>query len=176
MSSKNPFNFEVSADIPLSNDISELPDSFSDAVQRAARKSLDCIAMGQRKCRIDFDTAVGDQTYTSLKNTLPMVKELCGILSREMSLYPILPPPSKSEDSNSTENETPDWLQAPPTPSRTMRIFFPDMGAAALARRDWKMGTNATEVPLCVETSNILNDPISSTDKMIILLCPQPSE
>lgn len=22
----------------------------------------------------------------------------------------------------------------------TMRVFFPDMGAAALARRDWKMG------------------------------------
>jgi hypothetical protein len=57
-----------------------------------------------------------------------------------------------------------------------MRIFFPDMGAAALARRDWKMGTNSSEVPLCVETANILNDPISKDDKIVILLCPQPSE
>ena len=43
-------------------------------------------------------------------------------------------------------------------------------------RRDWKMGTNATEVPACVQTASIINDPVLSTDKVIILLCPQPSE
>lgn len=49
-------------------------------------------------------------------------------------------------------------------------------GAAALARRDWKMGTAVSEVPYCVQTSNIQNDPIADTDKLVIILCPLYSE
>ena len=58
------------------------------------------------------------------------------------------------------------------TPTRSMRIFFPDMGAAALARRDWKMGTFENEVPACVFSANIQNDPVEDTDEVVILLCP----
>ena len=50
------------------------------------------------------------------------------------------------------------------------------MGAAALARRDWKMGTFESQVPFCVQTSNIQNDVILPTDKIVIILCPQYSE
>lgn len=39
-------------------------------------------------------------------------------------------------------------------PTKTMRIFFPDMGAAALVRRDWKMGSIFPEVPPCVFTGS----------------------
>ena len=31
---------------------------------------------GLSKLRIDFDTSIGDMTYTTLKNTLPMAKQL----------------------------------------------------------------------------------------------------
>jgi hypothetical protein len=34
------------------------------------------------------------------------------------------------------------------------------------------LSTNATEIPPCVRTANIQNDPIEITDKMAILLCP----
>lgn len=46
------------------------------------------------------------------------------------------------------------------------------MGAAALARRDWKMGTPTAEVPPSVRTANIQNDPLEATDKLAIMLCP----
>ena len=64
------------------------------------------------------------QTYTSIKNTMPVVKEMVKKLSIKMNLL----------NSNGGEKEP------------TLRIFFPDMGAAVLARRDWKMGA-AYQIP-----------------------------
>ena len=99
-------------EVALSNKPSELPESFDDAVMRASKICINAIENGYSKIRIDFDTSIGDQTYTSLKNTLPMARELVKYIT---DMYKI-----ERED--------------------TLRIFFPDMGAAALARRDWKMG------------------------------------
>eukprot|EP00607_Mallomonas_marina_P009514 CAMPEP_0182419644 /NCGR_PEP_ID=MMETSP1167-20130531/4054_1 /TAXON_ID=2988 /ORGANISM="Mallomonas Sp, Strain CCMP3275" /LENGTH=337 /DNA_ID=CAMNT_0024594673 /DNA_START=119 /DNA_END=1133 /DNA_ORIENTATION=- len=175
-STKNPFNFEVSPDIALSTDISELPNSFDDSIARAAKRTLDCIAYGKKLCRIDFDTTVGDMTFTSLKNTLPLVKSLVNIISTELDLYPLYPSNTTLEENSNITTEEVVALLKPPKTERTMTIFFPDMGAAALARRDWKMNTNEAEVPYCVRTASIANDPLLKTDKMSIILCPQPSE
>ena len=65
---------------------SELPNDFVDAVQRASDSTVRSIKMGTKRVRIDFDTSVGDMTYTSIKNTMPMLKELVNMLSRSMEL------------------------------------------------------------------------------------------
>lgn len=147
----NPFTREVEPEIPLSRDVSQLPDSFLDAVARASRCTVECIRSGTKTCRVDFDTSVADMTYTSLKNTMPMIKEFVKALASDMKL---------SEEGGVD----------------TVRLFFPDMGAAALVRRDWKLGTELAEVPACLQTANMQNDPLLPTDRVAILLCPLYSE
>ena len=75
---KKSFGNEVDTanEIPIAKDSSELPESFDDAVDRAAKLCMSVISSGSLKLRIDFDTSVGDQTYTSLKNTIPMSRLL----------------------------------------------------------------------------------------------------
>jgi len=147
----NPFTRLEEPDIPLSREVSELPDSFGDAVRRACRCTMECIGTGTTTCRIEFDTSVADMTYTSLKSTMPMIKEFVKVLDEEMKI-------SSAEGGG------------------TIRLFFPDMGAAALVRRDWKMGTDAAEVPQSLQTANVQNDPLAPTDRVAILLCPLYSE
>ena len=36
--------------------------------------------------------------------------------------------------------------------------------------------TNASEVPACVRTANVQNDPLEDSDKLAIILCPQSYE
>jgi len=87
---KNPFNIEVSSDFPISNDISELPNSFEDAIQRAVRRTIQCINIGKFTSRIDFDTSVGDQTSTSLKNSMPFIKEFSNLISKDYNFSPYI--------------------------------------------------------------------------------------
>lgn len=164
----------VGQDIPLSDEVSELPNTFQDAVTRASKRSLDCIAAGQMRVRIDFDTTVGDMTYTSLKSTIPMLKDLTAVVAREMDLTMTVDVPTAADSSDSEAGSEAGAVAEEPL--RTLRIFFPDMGAAALARRDWKMGTDVAEVPPCVRTANMQNDVLDPTDKVAVVLCPQSSE
>ena len=140
----------IGEEIPLSSDVTELPNTFQDAVSRAVERSMASIKSGQMRVRIDFDTSVGDMTYTSLKNSLPMMKEFAIGLTRAMQLTMSIEVP----DAITSESEAAASTEVPSTVSSqaseelaTMRIFFPDMGAAALARRDWKLGTEMAEVP-----------------------------
>eukprot|EP00596_Hydrurales_sp_CCMP1899_P002398 CAMPEP_0119038826 /NCGR_PEP_ID=MMETSP1177-20130426/7980_1 /TAXON_ID=2985 /ORGANISM="Ochromonas sp, Strain CCMP1899" /LENGTH=274 /DNA_ID=CAMNT_0007001905 /DNA_START=357 /DNA_END=1181 /DNA_ORIENTATION=- len=136
---------------------------------------MSCITSGKKRMRIDFDTSIGDQTYTSIKNTIPMMKEFSVILSQAMDLSMMI---DDGEDDEIDETTNVEGTSAPTVveAEKTMRIFFPDMGQAALARRDWKMGSDVSEVPPCVYTANIRNDDIQPTDKVAILLCPLASE
>ena len=54
-----------------------------------------------------------------------------------------------------------------------LRIYFPDEGSAALARRDWK-----SEVPSCVEFSACGGVQVADTSKdaVILFFCPRASE
>jgi hypothetical protein len=54
-----------------------------------------------------------------------------------------------------------------------MRIYFPDEGSAALARRDW-----STQVPPCVQFSSCGGVQVAdiSQDSIIIFFCPRASE
>jgi hypothetical protein len=138
----------------------ELPNDFQDAANRAVEKTMRYIRSGGRRCRIDFDTSIGDVTYTSLKNTMPVLKEIVKCFSTAMEL--------DATSSNISIGNS--------TVIGTIRLFFPDMGAAALTRRDWKMGSASSEVPSGVFTSNIQNDGLTNTDKLVILVCPLYSE
>ena len=217
--SVNSFREEATAgaevDAPTTQDSTELPLSFEDAVSRAAKLCAQGIQRGGlNKLRIDFDTSVGDMTYTSLKNTLPMAKQLtielgayCFVLRVSTSykfntsptstasslidfiLYHLdklfeLSLKSGADSARTTTKSSASPVPAPvsteeidpeeaaelaaemaemaeiaaaeglPSPENTasdatgfsgeslgtMCVFFPDMGAAALARRDWKMG------------------------------------
>lgn len=153
----------------------ELPNDFQDAANRAVEKTMRYIRSGGRRCRIDFDTSIGDVTYTSLKNTMPVLKEIVKCFSAAIDL-------DANSSSIFTGNST--VIGALPiniadtggvAPS-SIRLFFPDMGAAALTRRDWKMGLASSEVPSGVFTSNIQNDGLADTDKIVILVCPLYSE
>lgn len=215
----------VAPEVELSKYVSELPNTFDDAIVRIAKRTIECIkTTGNMKIRIDFDTSVGDVTYTSIKNTIPMMKALANVLSREMGLSykfskayanpidfePIqkgtvtatsdttntatestdVKVPMQEESNEGTKLEEIRALQSfeeslPPTigsdgatlgPDKTMRIFFPDMGEAALARRDWKMGSALSEVPSSIFTANIQNDVLSPSDAIAIILCPQSTE
>lgn len=56
---------------------------------------------------------------------------------------------------------------------QTLRIYFPDEGSAALARRDW-----STQVPPCVQFSSCGGVQVAdvSKDVIIIFFCPRASE
>ena len=58
------------------------------------------------------------------------------------------------------------------------RVYFPDEGSAALARRDWKIGTAEGLVPPCVRLSSVGGVQIHDTSKDIInmFFCPKASE
>lgn len=58
---------------PQGLEVSELPDSFDDALKIAVGCTSDAFEAGKRRVRVDFDTTAGDQTYTTLKNSLPLV-------------------------------------------------------------------------------------------------------
>eukprot|EP01035_Chromulina_nebulosa_P018665 gene18665-24411_t len=114
-----------------------------------------------------------------------MLKELVAQLSIGMKLSLPIPKTLEDIDNNQSTNNTAgtitqemldETMMQTFYPQRTLRIFFPDMGAAALARRDWKMGSIYPEVPPCVFTSNIQNDPLAETDQIAIIICPRYSE
>ena len=50
-----------------------LPDSFDDALQIAVDAAKECFDTGRMRVRIEFDTTAGDLTYTTLKNSMPLV-------------------------------------------------------------------------------------------------------
>jgi len=53
----------------------ELPDSFDHALVIAVEAARDAIEAGHSRLRIDFDTTLGDMTYTTLKNSMPLVRK-----------------------------------------------------------------------------------------------------
>ena len=181
--------------------VTELPDSLSDAAIRAAEAtkyysdlmtSDGTITTIPVRCRIDFDTTVGDETFTLLKQSTPFVQqyvtaltyalippalqqrqeEMMAVVQAKMELQQLktskLSSPSPLQASTATAatttvTENSDMLQQQreqredelielianngrniSSSSNTIgsvqpviRIYFPDEGSAALARRDW---------------------------------------
>lgn len=209
----------------------ELPDSLDDAAVLAAKacSQFRSDAGPMSRCRVDFDTSIGDETYTTLKSStefmqkfvsavcyemVPGVKELkekeiMALVTAKAELAQLRMDAENNneleqeqEDSTSVDNKAKrktELMQIIQCGGRTptldakgnfepyqyngpkARIYFPDEGSAALARRDWNpTSPNAEEayVPPCVEFSSCggvqMQD--KSQDSIIFFFCPKASE
>jgi len=199
----------------------ELPDSLEDGAQMAAQACAQLIeaqGMGGR-CRIDFDTSAGDETYTLLKSstefmqnlvrslTFLQIPELQQVRQDEMmrvvqakteldalqkELDALLLEAKDDKDDNLLQTQKqeieakiealmaviqrngadPNYEYKGPM----VRVYMPDEGNAALARRDWPGVANfprhAVRFSSC---GGVQRDDISK-DKLIFFFCPRASE
>lgn len=196
--SSRPFSTSLFSGQPT-----ELPDSLEDAAVRAAEASaLFAEQVGTLgRCRVDFDTSVGDETYTLLKSSTEFmqnfVSALCYALipglqqERQAEMMRVAtaraelkalqdaegePDVGKEEElikilSSGGRDENKKW-EGP-----IARVYFPDEGSAALARRDWLGGE--AKVPVCVQFASCggvqsMND--ITNDMIIFFFCPKASE
>jgi hypothetical protein len=124
-----------------------LSDDFDGAVQDAASGLLGAIQDGSLKLRLDFDTSMGDETYTKLKLSTEFARDV----AIEWAL-------AMEEDEN-------------------LVLFFPDAGAAALARQEWKMDNlEEAEVPPNVRVKAFPRDRLDEDDRAVFALCPRAPE
>ena len=180
----------------------ELPDSLQDAAERAATATAEFVQQAGpcARCRVDFDTSVGDETYTLLKSStefmqnfisacsLAMIPGLQSTLQQEMTNVA----QAKAELRSLAEDKSDEEMDADPRVAELVqmienkgrpadfewtgplcRIYFPDEGSAALARRDW-----TDQVPPCVSFSScggVRREDISK-DRLVFFFCPKASE
>mmetsp|Transcript_14179 Transcript_14179/g.21920 ORF Transcript_14179/g.21920 Transcript_14179/m.21920 type:complete len:391 (+) Transcript_14179:60-1232(+) len=215
---------QLSAD-PLvnANKPTELPDSLSDAAAIAANACHQLYLNGgsMTRCRVDFDTSIGDETYTTLKSSTEFMQQFVSSLSlacvegvmqeKQRQVMKLMEAKAELRDvqeqmdeatafagddeegaeESSEQSDVVDKLTQreeelmqiianqgfnPTTDSwdgSKLRIYFPDEGSAALARRDWK-----SEVPSCVEFSSCGGVQVADTskDSVVLFFCPRASE
>lgn len=198
---------------PAINEIdnpTELPDSLVDAAERAANS---CAAFAQyappeARCRVDFDTTAGDETFPLLKVSTEFMQNFVSFLSYKLvpglqqekmqemqrvaearvELQRILDLEQNNEEVNAEEKEKYIAILQTNGKLRTndedydgpiVRIYFPDEGNAALARRDWNPA-NGVDLPSCVRFSacggiRAVYDDLSK-DCLVFFFCPKASE
>jgi len=193
----------------------ELPDSLEDSALIAANA---CQLYAQNvgspsRCRIDFDTSVGDETFSTMKSSTEYMQKFVSALSyammpglmqkRQMEMMNVVNARAElqnlmmegggSEGDAEFEQRKDDLMSIissggkdpnqnlDSTIEPVVRIYFPDEGSAALARRDWTQidpNTNEALVPSCVQFSSLggvqMDD--TSNDYLIFFFCPKASE
>jgi hypothetical protein len=202
--------------IPTLASPTELPDSLKDAAEIAAAS---CASFAEGvgslgRCRVDFDTTAGDETYTLLKSSTEFMQNFVSALS--YALIPGLQEQRQSEmmkvaqaraelramedNSANDENESSpsideerkaELLNVLQTGGRDtskpaawdgpiVRVYFPDEGSAALARRDWNPTgfPDVALVPPCVQFSSCGGRQMHdvSNDMLVFFFCPKASE
>jgi Domain of unknown function (DUF1995) len=194
----------------------ELPDSLSDAAVRAAEATkafYDTTTGGSTgmttRCRVDFDTSIGDETFTIMKQSTDFMQqyvsalsyaivpnllqqrqaELMAVIQAKAELQSLSSVTDNSTISNKEQREdelvqlianngrsTTGKLEPTEGESRAVvRVYFPDEGSAALARRDW-----TPVVPPCVQfaSCNGIQPSSQKNDTVMIQLffCPRASD
>jgi len=198
-------SFSSLASTTVQQQATELPDSLDDAAARAALASAEfCEAAGSTavRCRVDFDTTIGDETYTLLKASTEFMQKFVSALcyaiipglqaQRQEEIMRVvaaraelrnLQQEAEASGQSLDETKQDELLQIIARDGRNenyewtgpiARIYFPDEGSAALARRDW---TNA-KVPPCVEFSSCGGVQTRSLerDQVVFFFCPKASE
>lgn len=184
----------------------ELPDSLDDSAIQAAEATAAFVEQsgGLARCRVDFDTSIGDETFSILKTSTEFMQKYVTALC-----YATMPDLQKEKQNelmrlaearaelrtlqNGNEDLESDAYQERMAELEKViafegrdeayiytgpvaRIYFPDEGNAALARRDW-LG-ESPKVPPCVEFSSCggvqLKD--TSNDRLIFFFCPRATE
>ena len=187
----------------------DLPDSLQDAAERAAQATAAYYqAMGpMSRCRVDFDTSIGDETYSLLKTSTEFmqlyVTATCyalipGLMERrqqeimqaaqaraEQLRQTELEASSTKEEGEEKDTEASKLTRAPVAQQAEhwngpiARVYFPDEGNAALARRDWLLGSgDDAKVPVCCKFSSlggVQNQDISN-DELVFFFCPNAAE
>jgi hypothetical protein len=156
------------------------------------------------RCRIDFDTSVGDETYTLLKTSTEFMQnlvsaccyamipglqeqrqaEMMRVVQAKAELRRLVAEPDYDKDKatklqkviesggveEAKEGDDGKWK------GPICRVYFPDEGSAALARRDW-VGADA-KVPACVQFSSCGGVQMAdiSKDRIVFFFCPKASE
>ena len=193
----------------VSATVTELPDSLEDAAEIAANSCFNFFeAAGPvSRCRVDFDTSAGDETYTLLKQSTEFMQSFVSFLSYQMvpglqelrqsemmkvaqaraELQAMLDQGESGEEVDETRKS--ELIQILETGGRdpdykwegpVVRVYFPDEGSAALARRDWNPDGNANDakVPPCVQFSACGGVQIHdvSNDMLVFFNCPKAAE
>jgi hypothetical protein len=186
----------------------ELPDSLDDAAVRAAQASAAFSeASGPvARCRVDFDTSVGDETFTILKTSTEFMQKyvsaLCyalvpgaqeqrqdEIMATAQARTELQELRSKDTDENDKDDNKTKMKQLQEVIARggrpadwkwqgpTARVYFPDEGNAALARRDWNAPDDA-KVPPCVQFASCggVQSQDISNDCLVFFFCPKAAE
>lgn len=203
---------QIAAEVGLPT---ELPDSLADSAEIAAR-ACDNFAQvnagAASRCRVDFDTSVGDETYTTLKSSTEFMqkfvtalvylqipsmkeqrqKEMMNVIQARADLNNLFNEENSDDaDEKEIEKQKEKLMKIISTGGKVegddnkdgpiARIYFPDEGSAALARRDWVQispETNQPLVPSCVKFSSLggvqLDD--VKNDELIFFFCPRAAE
>jgi Domain of unknown function (DUF1995) len=171
------------------------------------------------RCRVDFDTTIGDETYTMLKSTTEFMQGIVTALAKivvpgveqqymddqmrvvqaRVELKQLEQQQAQGAAETTTEGGGDDddddddarmqqekreeeLLQIIQNGGRTsepwdgpvVRVYFPDEGSAALARRDW----SGKHVPACVQFSSCggVQQHKIDRDQVVFFYCPRASE
>jgi hypothetical protein len=193
-----------------------LPDSLGDAAEIAANACADFSAASPAgRCRVDFDTAAGDETYPILKTSTEFMQKFVSALcyrlvpglqdSRQQEMMSVVQARTELQAlENNSQDETDDDADAQDATKMAekkaqlmsilerggrpegykwegpiVRVYFPDEGNAALARRDWKSANpELSQVPPCVQFSSCGGQQLVdiSNDSIVFFFCPKASE
>jgi hypothetical protein len=162
---------------------STLPDSLEDAARIAARATAEfATASGPlARARVDFDTTVGDETYPLLKTSAEFTQQFCLALAT-LLIPTVVVEQIQQQSDGKPDSETDSTVDIPakgrkktlkPGPIYTgpvVRVYFPDEGNAALARRDW-----TSKLPPCFQFSSCGGVQIQdvSNDQIVLFYCPR---
>lgn len=189
----------------------ELPDSLDDSALIAARACSQLCEASPRpsRCRVDFDTSVGDETYTTLKSSTEFMqkfvtglcyelipgameerqKEMAAMAEARAELQRLMVEEQGSGSDDEMDARKKELSEILANGGRDpgavwegpkARIYFPDEGNAALARRDWlaRDFNGQPLVPPCVAFSSLGGVQVAdvSKDALVFYFCPKASE
>jgi hypothetical protein len=185
---------------------------LADAAEIAANACADFSAASPAgRCRVDFDTAAGDETYPILKSSTEFMQKFVSALSyrlvpglqesRQQEMMNVVQARTELQalEKEDTADEDTDGAQQLAEKKAQLisilerggrsedykyegpvvRVYFPDEGNAALARRDWKsINPELTQVPDCVQFSSCGGQQVAdiSNDWIVLFFCPKASE
>jgi Domain of unknown function (DUF1995) len=187
----------------------ELPDSLSDSAIRAAEATMLYVEQNRNdimipRGRIDFDTNIGDETFSILQTSTEFMQQyvtaMCYAMipnlqtQRQQEMMTVLQAKQNlkeleqnKKDNNITEEVrnqledeyidiiNRDGRSIQPWEGYQARIYFPDEGSAAYAKQNW-LATNL--VPNCCQFSSCSGIPVPniSRDVLLFFYCPTASE
>lgn len=128
---------------------------MADAAAQAVEASRAAMSDGVTSMFITIDTTAGDETYTLLKTSVPIVRRLLPILASDRG------------EENGNDDVGDDARER-------VAVLLPDSGAAALARRDWS--ENGGNIPAGVVLTGMDRWVKGEDIEGVFIVAPRASE